>query len=275
MATSIKFKPIQLLIPLLLACFALLPSVQATPDPAAVPGNNTADGAGALANLSTGQFNTAFGTNALFSNTIGNQNAAQGNSALFSNVDGNQNVGVGNAALRFNTTGDQNTGVGVTALNLAMGGQNTALGFGAGRTITTGLNNIAIGWLAGETLTSGNNNIFIGSAAGSGSESDAIRIGTPAAGMGTCFIAGIRDINPAGTNEEIVVINASGQLGSFSLATLLAASSTTQELRSTVAKQEKEIKELTARLEEQAALIQKVSAQLELNKSAPKTVANE
>ena len=38
--------------------------------------------------------------------------------------------------------------------------------------------------------------------------------------------------------------------------------------------QQQQIDDLTARLEQQAAQIQKVNAQLELNKSAPKTVLN-
>jgi septal ring factor EnvC (AmiA/AmiB activator) len=46
------------------------------------------------------------------------------------------------------------------------------------------------------------------------------------------------------------------------------------DLKSTVALQQKEMQVLTAQLKEQAAQIQKVSAQLELNKPAPSTVAN-
>lgn len=127
----------------------------------------------------------------------------------------------------------------------------------------------------------GSANIYTGSDAGGATEADTIRIGTPAAGMGRCFIAGIRDVDPAGGGEELVVINANGQRGSVSLALLTAAASTIQELKSTVAKQEataaareKEIKALTARLEEQAAQIQKVSAQLEVSTPAPRIVAN-
>ncbi len=48
----------------------------------------------------------------------------------------------------------------------------------------------------------------------------------------------------------------------------------TNDFQATVAQQQKEIQALTARLEEQAAQIQKVSAQLEVNKPAPRTVAN-
>jgi septal ring factor EnvC (AmiA/AmiB activator) len=46
------------------------------------------------------------------------------------------------------------------------------------------------------------------------------------------------------------------------------------ELKSTVAQQQKGMEVLTAQLKEQAAQIQKVSDQLELSKSAPKTIAN-
>ena len=46
------------------------------------------------------------------------------------------------------------------------------------------------------------------------------------------------------------------------------------ELKSTVALQQKETQVLTAQLKEQAAQIQKVSAQLEASKPAPKVVAN-
>jgi hypothetical protein len=261
-----------LLIQLLLACFALLPSVQAAPDPAPPPGANTRDGQGAMANVTTGNNNSAFGTNALNTLTTGNNNAAQGNSALFSNLSGSGNVAIGSVALRF-STGDQNTAVGNTAMNANLGGDsNTALGYGALRNSLSGNFNIAIGHLAGFALTSGSGNIYIGSDAVNAAESNNIRFGDPAA-IGRCFIAGIRDVTPTGA-LEIVVINPSGQLGSASLPNG-AAASTVEELKSTVAKQETEIKALTARLEEHAAQIQKVSAQLELNKPAPRTVADQ
>ncbi|MGC2627215.1 MAG: hypothetical protein WA269_10285, partial [Candidatus Udaeobacter sp.] len=46
------------------------------------------------------------------------------------------------------------------------------------------------------------------------------------------------------------------------------------DLKSTVASQQKEMQVLTAQLKEQAAQIQKVSAQREASKPAPKVVAN-
>jgi trimeric autotransporter adhesin len=151
-----------LLIPLVLACFALLPRVQAAPDPAPPPGNNTRDGAGAMANVTTGLGNTAFGTNALFSLTTGDNNAAQGNSALFSNVDGNGNTAVGSIALRFLTLGDQNVAIGNTALNnVTTGSRNTAVGYG---TLRSGnfSDNTAVGWSALISNTTGARNVATG-----------------------------------------------------------------------------------------------------------------
>ena len=47
-----------------------------------------------------------------------------------------------------------------------------------------------------------------------------------------------------------------------------------EKLQATVAQQQKQIETLTARLREQAAQIQKVSALLEVNKSASQVVLN-
>ncbi|TMP92729.1 MAG: hypothetical protein E6L07_11500, partial [Verrucomicrobia bacterium] len=96
-----------LLIPLLLACFALLPGAQAllpppTPD-GGYPGNNTAEGTNALFNLTLGINNTAVGANALFHDTTGGYNAAFGSRALENNVSGAFNMAVGTQAL-FNNT---------------------------------------------------------------------------------------------------------------------------------------------------------------------------
>jgi septal ring factor EnvC (AmiA/AmiB activator) len=53
-----------------------------------------------------------------------------------------------------------------------------------------------------------------------------------------------------------------------------AQQATIAELKSTVAQQQKGMAVLTAQLKEQAAQIQKVSAQVELNKRAPQTIAH-
>jgi hypothetical protein len=156
-----------LLIPLLLACFALLPRVQAAPDPAAIPGGNTRDGAGSLASRTTGINNSAFGTNALNKLTMGNNNAAQGNSAQFSLTDGNKNSALGVLALRLNIHGDDNTAVGYKALYNNTADENVAVGTQALFSNTGGTNNVAVGFQALFSNTtigvnSGNSNTAIG-----------------------------------------------------------------------------------------------------------------
>src|SRR5437660_1468025 len=63
------------LIPLMLACFGLLPTVQAVnPPPDGGYGNqNTAEGTDALFSLTTGVWNVAVGFQALHSDTTGNR----------------------------------------------------------------------------------------------------------------------------------------------------------------------------------------------------------
>jgi hypothetical protein len=104
-----------LFVPLLISC-ALLPQVQATPDPGSVDPFNTADGDHALFSNTTGLANAAFGWYALFANTDGSNNTAAGAAALDLN-NGVDNTDVGTAALLLNTTGGDNTAVGVAALD--------------------------------------------------------------------------------------------------------------------------------------------------------------
>jgi hypothetical protein len=201
---SINRSPLRLgllLIPLVLACFAILPSVRATPDPGAVGGGNSnaADGFGALNATVTGINNSGFGANALHNLTIGNNNAAQGNSALVSLIDGNNNTALGVLALRFNTTGDDNTAVGKQALtNNITGSFNTAIGHQAGN--ATLLNwNIDIG-----------KDVF-----GAADDAFVTRIGisddTNTLKQKKCFIGGIFGVTAPGTLYN-VTINSFGQL---------------------------------------------------------------
>src|SRR6266487_1888132 len=100
-----------LVIPLVLACFALLPGAQAvSPAPdGGYAGNNTAEGTSALFSLTTGIDNTALGFQALFHDTTGNSNTAEGFRALFATTNGHQNTATGVNALISNTTGSFNT----------------------------------------------------------------------------------------------------------------------------------------------------------------------
>jgi len=84
-----------------LACFGLLPAVQAvTPAPDGGYANgNTAEGTNALFSLSSGTNNTANGFDALYHNTTGSSNTANGYKALFSNHTGTQNTATGSSRI--------------------------------------------------------------------------------------------------------------------------------------------------------------------------------
>jgi endosialidase-like protein len=104
---------------------------------------NTALGAGTLL-VNTANANTATGAGALLGNTAGAGNTGNGAFALASNVDGSSNTAVGSDAL-LHCTGSNNTAIGSGALDNATGFANVALGFGAGSSVSTANNVICIG----------------------------------------------------------------------------------------------------------------------------------
>jgi hypothetical protein len=173
----IQCKPtiLPLLIAGALACFALLPKVEAVvpPPDGGYPGFNTAEGQKALFSLTTGVANTAVGWYSLFSNTDGSYNTGVGAGTLLFNIgdqttgEGTQNTAIGTAALLFNTTGTANTATGVTALlNNSEGSANTANGWGAlshnNGNPPDGSANTAVGAGALFSNTSGDSNTAIG-----------------------------------------------------------------------------------------------------------------
>src|SRR6266511_2794449 len=158
------------LIPLLLACFALASAPTAfgvvpAPD-GGYPGGNTAEGDNALLSLTTGANNTAIGQDALFSNTTGSNNTANGAAALADNTTGSSNTANGLTALFHNTTGIENTANGVSALQEnATGSFNTANGVDALFGNTIGNFNTANGAAALQNNTAGSNNTAAGTQA--------------------------------------------------------------------------------------------------------------
>ena len=93
-----------ILIPLVLACFALALTAQgqlSPPPDGNYSNNNTAEGEDALFNLdiSTGVNNTAVGFETLYSNNTGSENTANGAQALYSNYSGGGNTANGASAL--------------------------------------------------------------------------------------------------------------------------------------------------------------------------------
>jgi hypothetical protein len=107
---------------------------------------NTAEGAAALASLTSGSYNTAMGLQALFSNTTGFYNTGIGVNALYNNTGGAFNAANGAFALFNNTTGNSNTAAGVNALvNNTTASDNTAMGYQSLFSNTTGNNNTGTG----------------------------------------------------------------------------------------------------------------------------------
>jgi hypothetical protein len=196
------------------ACYMLAPTTQALlPPPPPVggyPNGNTAEGDGALFNVTTGSDNTATGNDALYHNTTGVNNTATGFGALFNNMSGNNNAATGTGALFNNTTGGFNTANGVDALEGNTGGDfNVADGYAA-LFSNSGSDNVAVGSNAGANLTTGSNNIDIGNL-GIAGDSGKIRIGKEGTQNGT-FIAGVYNVSEGGTIKP-VYINSNGRLG--------------------------------------------------------------
>src|SRR6476661_4104666 len=152
-----------------IACFGLLPQMQAAPQvvPApdgCYPGFTTAEGCQALQNLTTGAGNTGVGWRSLFSAGASNFNTGVGAGALVLNT-GESNTAVGAVALLLNSTATQNTAVGAGALVFNdTGPLNTAVGYQALYANVSGLENTAIGDQALLNNT-GNFNVAVGGAA--------------------------------------------------------------------------------------------------------------
>src|SRR5438477_390272 len=244
-----------------LACIGLLPQMQAAPDvvPApdgCYPGFTTAEGCNALRHLTSGAGNTGVGWYSLFANTTGSYNTGFGAGTLVLNtaVD---NTAVGAAALLLNTSGTGGTAVGTVAPD----------------------------------------------------ESGTIRIGDISNGNGAgslaCFIGGIfNNFQPVGGSVVEVTLNLNtdelgwdigpSQRGSAPAAPRSAPgrrnkpqsgarpavpqrqafNDKVEKLQAVVQLQQKQIVALTVQLKEQAAQIQKVSAQVEVSKPAPRVVTN-
>jgi hypothetical protein len=201
-----------------LACFALLPAVQAvSPAPdGGYPGGNTAEGQTALLSLTTGGFNTAVGYLSLRSNTTNSFNTAIGAGTLLANT-ADQNTATGAGALLSNTTGTRNTANGAFALfNNRIGNNNTAIGNTA-LEFNTGTNNTAIGF---EALANSQSdaNVALGSEAGVNvfTASGVICIGAFMGGAdvsNTTWIENVYGVTTQNSTTAPVIVSADGQLG--------------------------------------------------------------
>jgi len=149
-----------------LTWFVLSPTSQALLPPPSpdggYPNNNTAEGTGALFNVTFGTNDTAVGAGALQFDTSGLDNTAIGSFALRNNTVGSGNTACGNKTLQ-NNTGSSNTAIGSLALQLnTTGYDNTATGFEALESNTTGFQNTANGPEALQANMTGHDNTASG-----------------------------------------------------------------------------------------------------------------
>jgi hypothetical protein len=271
---------------------------------------NTAIGSAAMMGNTTGQFNTAIGANAM-TNGTGNANTAVGSDAL-SSTRGDFNTATGDRALFFNDSGSQNTAVGEGALLNSTGDNNTALGDGAGNAVTTASNVTCIG--ANVLGVNVSNTTWIGGVYGSATQNGTTapvivsadgQLGTVASSerfkkdiatmeKASEAILSLRPVTfhyktdtkdtpqfglvaeeVAKVNSALVLPDKEGKpysvrydaVNAMLLNEFLKEHEKTEKLEATVAS-------LIATVREQAAQIQKVSAQLEASKPAPQVVNN-
>jgi hypothetical protein len=268
---------------------------------------NTADGVNALRSNTLGDQNTATGSSALLNNTTGNFNTANGVNALLKNTTGRGNTAAGWSALFDNTAGFQNTAIGFDALSSnTTGRNNTVLGFNTGSSVTTASNVICIGAnVAGANV---NNSCYIGSVFGQTSSGGSAVFINANGKLGTLtssqrFKDDIRPMEQASEalyDLKPVTFRYKKEIDATGTAQFGLVAEDVDKVSSDLVVRDKEGKPYTVRYDQVNAMLlneflkehckveqlqrqvqaltaglQKVSAQLEMSKPAPHTVAND
>jgi hypothetical protein len=274
---------------------------------------NVAVGQGALGN-NTGDNNVAIGYKALVNNqNSGNSSQAVGFEALFSQRDGLYNNGFGWKALYSNVSGDNNTAMGDGAGYNITGDGNVCIGANvagvAGENDTTRIRNVYDS-LANARVVYVNSDNKIGTLFSSRRYKEEI---TPMEKASEAILAlkpvtfrykqeldphrvpmfGLIAEDVEKVNPDLVTRNQKGEAETVRYDAIdvmllneflkehrkvqgmeVSMAQQKKEFEATIAQQEKEIRSLTASLKEQAAQIQKVSAQVKMSKPAAKVVNN-
>jgi hypothetical protein len=274
--------------------------------------NNTATGVAALNSNTTGFNNTATGFQALLFNTTAVGNTANGYQALFSNRTGINNTADGRQALQNNTSGSFNIGLGnLAGRNLTTGNNNIDIGNqGAAaetRTIRIGeqgnqtrtfVAGISGSPIAGTSVVV-NNSGRLGTVA----SSQRFKAGIQPMNNASEAVLALKPvtfrykekIDPEGTsqfglvaedvekvNRDLVVRDEEGKpysvryeaVNAMLLNEFLKEHRKNEEQEKTIVELKSGMTALAATVKEQAAQIQKVSAQLEASKPAPQVVNN-
>ena len=268
--------------------------------------SNTATGAAALLLNTTGTENTAVGTAALEFNDTGRHNAATGAFALFVNTTGDNNTANGAHALFSDTTGRENTAIGADTLYYNTTGiDNVAIGNGAGFNVVTASNVICLG--ANVFGGNVNNSCYIGNIYGQPIDpASATQVGVDSTGkLGTttssrrfkhdikpmdnaseailalkpvtfCYKSDAKDTPCFGliaeevekVNPALVVPDNDGKPFTVRYDAVNAM------LLNEFLKEHRKVEQMQKQIDALTVGLQKVSAQLEVNKSAPQTVLN-
>jgi len=263
-------------------------------------GNNTANGYQALLSNTIGGGNTANGVGALQLNTEGNLNTAAGFNALLSNTTGSFNIALGFSAGSNLTIGDNNIDIGSTGA----GGESATIRIGQAGSQTR----VFVAGIRG--ASTGNPDaipVLIDSAGQLGTVSSSRRFKKeikPMDGASESILAlrpvtfhyksdktdtaqfGLIAEEVAEVNPDLVVRDEKGEIytvrydavNSMLLNEFLKEHRKLREQEAAITQLKKEfgatIAQLTARLDEQASQIRKVSGRLEMDKPAPRVVNN-
>ncbi len=255
---------------------------------------NTATGAAALWSNTSGAANTANGFAALFSNTSGDANTAVGFGALQNN-NGLANTAIGVSALRNSTTGSFNVALGNGAgFNVSTADNVIAIGAGG----ENAPNSCYIGNIFGVT-SSGATAVYVNTFGRLGTLVSSRRFKQEVKPMDKASEAILalkpvtfrykEEIDPARSpqfglvaedvekvNPDLVVRDAERKVNTVRydavnamlLNEFLKEHKKVQDLEATVARQQKAMEVLTVQFKEQAAQIQKLSAEIEISKFA-------
>ena len=261
---------------------------------------NTVTGSNALFSNTTGGSNTANGSGALNQNTTGSFNTALGAQALPGNTTGSHNIALGDSAGLFLTTGDNNIDIG--SLGVADESSTIRIGEPAAQTATfiAGISGTAV--VGDAVVVDGDGQL--GTVASSARFKKDIKPMNKASEAILCLKPvsfryksdtkerpqfGLIAEEVAKVNPDLVVRDRNGEIYTVRYDAVNAMllneflkehkkveeqQASIAELKTTVAQQQKGMAVLTAQLKEQAAQIQRVSAQLEASKPAPQVVNN-
>src|SRR6266480_2653668 len=250
--------------------------------------NNTATGVLALALNTTGNNNTATGPGALINNTTGNNNTAGGVRVLFNNTTGSHNIALGfNAGVNL-TTGNSNIDIG----NLGVGAESATISIGVQGTQTRSF----VAGISGSPITG--TSVVVSSFGRLGTVASSQRFKHDIRSMDKASEAILalkpvtfhykKEVDPDGipqfglvaeqvekVNPDLVARDEQGKVYTvrYEAVNAMLLNEFLKEHRK-VEELEGIVTSLAATVKEQAAQIQKVSAQLDESKTAPQMVLN-